>query len=198
MGFPQEKQIRNLVKDYVIKLLSSAYVFFFLYYAYTGFLERARFSLFFLLFSLTASSLRFMLDPSSSFFRVIRGKSLVFTSLILTAISISTTLYLMINFNYLSWSVGANTTVDFIVAFLLLIPILLMAWKRGGTSLIILILIALFFVLPIPLVLRFSYLSPKYYLRLIAALLQEQHYLIVLTDVCLPRLYTYVFLYFLY
>lgn len=147
MGFHREIQIRSFVNDYVIKLFSSAYVFFFLYYAYTGFLERARFALFFLLFSLTASSLRFMLDPRSSFFRVIRGKSLLITSLILTAISISATLYLMINFNYLSWSVGANTTIDFIVAFLLLIPILLMAWKRGGTSLIILILIALFYMI---------------------------------------------------
>jgi TRAP transporter 4TM/12TM fusion protein len=147
MGFPGEKQIRSLVNNYAIKLLSCAYVLFFLYYAYTGFLERARFSLFFLLFSLTASGLRFMLDSRSSFFKVIRGKSLVITSVVLIVFSISATLYLMINFNYLSWSVGANTTIDFIFAFLLLIPILLMSWKRGGSSLIILILIALFYMI---------------------------------------------------
>lgn len=142
MSFPQDDRVRVFVKDYAIKVLSTAYVVFFLYYAYTGFIERARFALFFLLFSLTASSLRFILLSQSSFFKVIKGKSLSLTSLILSAISVSATLYLIINFNSLSWRVGANITVDYIVASALLIPILLMAWKRGGDSLIILILIA--------------------------------------------------------
>ena len=82
-----------------------------------------------------------MVGPRSSFFKVIRGKSLIIFGSVMGGVSAVGIVYLFMNFNALSWRVGANTSADYVFGFILLIPILLMAWKRGGGSLIILILI---------------------------------------------------------
>jgi len=139
--------LRNIINNHIIPLFSTAFVFFLLYQAYVLFMGRARFTLYFILFALIISILQFIIDPNNSFFRIVKGKWLIIVGSLLIALSILPTLYLALNFRALSWRAGANTSLDYTFAFLLLIPILLMAWKRGGDFLIILVLFALFYMI---------------------------------------------------
>jgi len=139
----KENSLRNVIYSYAIPFFSVIFVLFLLYQAYTLFIGRARFAVFFVLFALVVSALNFIADPVNSLFKIIKGKRLIIAGFLLIALSMVTTLYLAINFNALSWRAGANTTIDYTFALVLLIPVLLMAWKRGGDVLILLVLFAL-------------------------------------------------------
>lgn len=145
MNMNKEGHLRQLIEGCLLPVFSTIFVILLLYQAQSLFLARAQFTILFIFFALIISILNFINNPDNSFFSIIKGKRLTVLGFLLIIISVLTTFYLAFNFNDLSWRAGDNTNTDFIFASLLLIPILLMTWKRGGGVLIILVLFALFY-----------------------------------------------------
>jgi TRAP transporter 4TM/12TM fusion protein len=137
--------MRSLI-DRLISLVSVIFVIFLLYYAYTLFVSKPRYSTLFILFILVIFLLNFIGDSKNTLFGVVKGKWLIGVGSLLIAISLFTMIYLALSYTDLSWRVGANTSTDYIVAFLILIPIVLTSWKAGGNILFLLILVSLFYI----------------------------------------------------
>jgi TRAP transporter 4TM/12TM fusion protein len=133
----------EVIKKIIIPTLSILFTLFFLYFAYTGFIERARFSLFFLLFCLLSSSLRkiiFFQDMAKA-----RRLLAIILMFCFSAISVTVLLYLIINFNILSWRAGINTNFEYFLALMLLLPIMYLSWGIGGVTLFALIAFSIFY-----------------------------------------------------
>jgi TRAP transporter 4TM/12TM fusion protein len=137
--------VKSLINR-LVSITSVLFVVFLLYYAYALFVSKPRYSIFFLLFVLAIFLLNFIGSTGNSLFRLLKGKWLIAAGFLLIAISLTVMVYLAVDYTDLSWRVGANTRVDFLFAFLILIPILLASWKGGGDILLILILFSLFYI----------------------------------------------------
>lgn len=134
------------VIDRLISIVSVGFVVFLLYYAYSLFFSKPRYSAFFILFVLVIFLLNFIGDSRNTLFRLLKGKWLIGTGFLLIAISLLVMIYIAVSYTALSWRVGANTSVDYIFAFLILIPVVLTSWKAGGNILLVLILVSLFYI----------------------------------------------------
>ncbi len=139
------ERIREWIGRYAVPGVSTGFVFLLLYQAYTMFLGRALFTVYFVLFALLVSTLNFIRESGNSIFKIIREKRLLWIGALLMVMASLSTLYLAWNFTDLTWRAGSNTTADYVFGLMLIIPVMMMAWKKGGLFLILLILLSLFY-----------------------------------------------------
>jgi TRAP transporter 4TM/12TM fusion protein len=135
---------------YALTISSFALVSLVILFGYTLWTTQAHYCVLFLLFSLLICILSMARKPIQS-----RGRSAIIkaVSIVLAALSVTASLYFYLEYVDLLYRVGATSGLDLLFGVLILIPLMVLIWKEGGSILSLVIVVFLLYS-------KFGYILP--------------------------------------